>query len=113
MTPIGIAKAAEENGYPRCLSVVLPMNHFGEVWSHPEDDGYIWHLIVLDRGGRSVEIGNGMALSLSDATSALFSYVQCWIMSGENLPDMREGNLAVPVTIPDLGFKAAERRRKT
>ncbi len=105
------AENYQNSGYRKAASAVLPYNHFGEIWGHLEDDTYIWEMTHLAPEGTSRVIGNGIAWSLRDAHKALFDYAKCWILAGENLSDMRARNLAEPVTIPPLGFEAAERRR--
>ena len=103
---------AEEAGFKRAAGMMLPLDHFGSVWKDPVSDVCIWQVTILEPDA-DTPVGNGMAESLADATSAIFSFVSCWITARQDVADVRRANQMPEFTLDPMGFTAASRRRQS
>ena len=107
-----ITPIAEKAGFNAAVGVMLPLDHFGRVWKDPNGDSCMWQVTLLEPD-RNTPVGNGIAGSVADATSAIFTFVQCWIAAGHNVVDVRQRYQIPEFTIDTMGFTAANNRRQS
>ncbi len=73
--------------------MMLPPNHFGEVWSHKEStEIWAWQLTLLEED-KNTRIASGVAGTYLEAMQSLSSVASLWLTAGYTVGDVRSRNL--------------------